>query len=156
MVREAAGAPYVPGLLALREGPALERAVRALGQRPDVLLVNATGRDHPRGAGLAVQLGAVLGLPTIGVTDRPLLAAGHEPGPERGARAALRVGAGTVAWRLRTRSGARALVVHPGWRTDGDTAAAVVLAACRGSRTPEPLRLARRLAREARVAEAGR
>jgi deoxyinosine 3'endonuclease (endonuclease V) len=27
--------------------------VLALGLRPDVLLVNATGRDHPRGAGLA-------------------------------------------------------------------------------------------------------
>jgi hypothetical protein len=40
-----AGAPDQPGLLALREGPLLEATVRTLGQPPDVLLVDATGRD---------------------------------------------------------------------------------------------------------------
>src|SRR5207245_2744826 len=55
-----AGAPYQPGLLALREGSLLEAAVRDLDVVPDVLLVNATGLDHPRGAGLALHLGAVL------------------------------------------------------------------------------------------------
>jgi len=54
-----AGAPYEPGLLALREGALLEAAVRALAQPPDALLVDATGRDHPRRAGLALHLGAV-------------------------------------------------------------------------------------------------
>ena len=70
----AAGGPYLPTLLALREGPLLERAVRALPIVPEVLLVNASGRDHPRCAGLALHLGAVLGLPTVGVTTRPLVA----------------------------------------------------------------------------------
>lgn len=44
-------APYVPALLALREGPLLDGAVRALPVPPDVLIVNATGWDHPRRAG---------------------------------------------------------------------------------------------------------
>jgi deoxyribonuclease V len=43
-------------------------------------------------------------------------------------------------------------VVHPGWRTDLDTATAVVRAATRRARTPEPLRRARQLARYARAA----
>jgi deoxyribonuclease V len=43
------------------------------------------------------------------------------------------------------------VVVHPGWRTDLDTAVAVVLAATRRARAPEPLRRARRAAREARA-----
>src|SRR5256885_1855306 len=47
-VRGHAGAAYAPGLLAPREGPLLEAAVRALARAPDVLLVDATGRDHPR------------------------------------------------------------------------------------------------------------
>ena len=54
-----AGDRYEPGLLALREGPLLEEAINALPQTPDVLLVNATGRDHPQRAGLALHLGAV-------------------------------------------------------------------------------------------------
>jgi deoxyribonuclease V len=41
----AAGAGYEAGLLALREGPLLEAAVRALARQPDVLLVDATS-DH--------------------------------------------------------------------------------------------------------------
>lgn len=73
-VQGQAGYPYEPGLLALREGPLLEAAVRALPVMPDVLLVNATGRDHPLRAGLALHLGAVLELPTVGVTHRPVLA----------------------------------------------------------------------------------
>ena len=71
-----AGGPYLPALLALREGPLLEQAVRALPIAPEVLVVNATGRDHPRRAGLALHLGAVLGVPTVGVTTRPLVAEG--------------------------------------------------------------------------------
>jgi deoxyribonuclease V len=151
------GAPYEPGLLALREGPLLEAAVRALAEPPELLIAHATGRDHPRGAGLALQLGPVLDLPSIGVTDRPLRATGAEPGPERGETSRLLLHGVEAARMLRTRAGARPLVVHPGWRTDLDTAISVALASTRHVRTPEPLRRARRLARQARAgAEAGR
>jgi deoxyribonuclease V len=154
VVRSAAGAPYVPGLLALREGPPLEAAVNALPRAPDAVLVDATGRDHPRRAGLALSLGAALGLPTVGVTHRPLLAAGVWPENRRGAVAPLRIGDETVGCWLRVRSGVRPLAVHPAWRTDLDTAVALVLGATRRARTPEPLRRARRAARRARAADA--
>jgi deoxyribonuclease V len=144
-----AGARYEPGLLALREGPLLRAAVRTLGQLPDVLLVDATGRDHPRRAGLALHLGAVLDLPTIGVTHRPLAADGGWPADERGARSPLLLNDELVGYWLRTRAGTRPLAVHAAWRTDPDTAAGVVLSTSR-VRTPEPLRRARRAAREAR------
>jgi deoxyribonuclease V len=147
-----AGATYSPGLLALREGPLLEAAVRALPEAPDVLIVDATGRDHPRRAGLALQLGAVLDLPTLGLTHRPLLASGDWPGgPQRGASAPLLLDGEVVGAWLRTRAGARPLAVHAGWRTSVEVAVAVVLHAGGRSRTPEPLRQARRLAREARA-----
>lgn len=150
VVSGATRAPYVPGLLALRMGEAMEEAVRGLAVTPDVLLLDATARDHPRGAGLALHLGAVLGLPSVGVTHRPLLAAGAWPGDERGATAPLRLGGTTVACWLRTRTGARPLVVHPGWRVDLDTAVGLVLDSSLGRRTPEPLRQARHRARLAR------
>jgi deoxyribonuclease V len=146
-----AGAPYEPGLLALREGAVLEAAVRALPAPPDVLLVDGTGRDHPRRAGLAVHLGAVLELPTIGVTHRPLLAEGEWPKDERGARSPLVLDGELVGYWLRTRAGRRPLAVHAAWCTDADTAAETVLAVAR-VRTPEPLRRARRAARGARAA----
>lgn len=136
-------APYAPGLLARREGRVLERAVRTLQRTPDVLMVNATGRDHPRRAGLALHLGAACDVPSLGVTDRPLLA--RTEGDE------LRLDDEVVAYLVRPRSDARPVVVHAGWRIDAATARAVVLGLPGDSRTPTPLREARRLARTRRA-----
>jgi deoxyribonuclease V len=147
----AATAPYLPGLLALRVGSLLDAVVRELPVPPDVLLVDATGYDHPRRAGLARHLGAVLGVPTVGVTHRPLLAGGAWPADERGAATPLRLDGAIVGYWVRTRAGRRPLAVHAGWRTDPATAVDIVLATTR-QRTPTPLREARRLARTARAA----
>lgn len=142
---------YEPGMLALREGPLLEAAVRGLARLPDVLLVDATGRDHPRRAGLALQLGAVLGIPSVGLTDRPLLARGADPEDERGAASPLLVEDERVGYLLRTRPGTRPICVHAGWRTMPETALEVVLSVTGAMRTPEPLRAARSAARAARA-----
>lgn len=150
-----AGAPYQPGLLALREGALLEAAVAALSIRPDVLLVNATGRDHPRRTGFALHLGAVLDLPTVGVTHRPLLATGEWPPDARGASATVRIDGEEVGAWLRTAAGRRPVCVTPGWRVDVATAVDVVRHSWCPRRTPEPLRQARRLARTLRVTVAG-
>jgi deoxyinosine 3'endonuclease (endonuclease V) len=57
----------------------MEATVRALSTPGDVLLLDATAHDHPREAGLALHVGVELGLPTVGITDRPLLAQGSGP-----------------------------------------------------------------------------
>jgi deoxyribonuclease V len=145
-----ARAPYIPGLLALRLGPLMEKAVRALGRVPDVLLLDATARDHPRRAGLALHLGAELAIPTIGVTHRPLIASGEWPDDDRGAVSPLRLGEEWVGCWLRTQPGVRPLAVHPGWQIDLRTAVDVIMTMTRQRRTPEPLRRARQLARRAR------
>lgn len=150
VVRGVATAPYAPGLLALRMGPLMEEVVRGLATPPDVLLLDASGRDHPRQAGLALHLGAVLDLPTVGVTHRPLVGEGEWPGDSRGATSPLRIGDKVVAAWMRTRAGTRPLVVHPGWRVGLTTAVGLVESVTRGQRTPEPLRAARHLARTAR------
>lgn len=151
-----AGGPYVAGLLALREGALLEAAILALGIPSDVLLVNGTGRDHPRRAGIALHLGAAVDMPSVGVTDRPLLAAPVEPGVERGAAAPIALDGDVVGFAVRTRRGARPVFAHSGWRTDAETARDIVLRGAGTARTPEPVRLARRRVRERRARDEGR
>jgi deoxyribonuclease V len=153
IVRGPADARYEPGLLALREGPLLEAALRSLPAAPDLLVVNATGRDHPRRAGLALHLGARLDLPSIGVTSRPLLATGALPEDRRGATSPLRIGDAVVAAWVRTRPGIRPLVAHAAWRTDPEQAIELVLRLTPRWRTPLPLRIARQAARLARASE---
>jgi deoxyribonuclease V len=154
VVADRVSAPYHAGLLALREGPILERVVSALIKLPDLLLVDGTGLDHPRRAGLAIHLGAVFALPTVGVTHRPLVAVGGPPPSlrRRGASTPLQLDDHVVGRWTCTKSGVRPVLAHAAWRTDADTAAAVVLAAStRAARTPVPLQEARRVAREARA-----
>jgi deoxyribonuclease V len=142
---------YLPGLLARREGAILAAAVAALDVRPELLLVDASGLDHPRGAGLAIHLGAVADLPTVGVTRQPLVAVGDQPDLRRGSVSPLVVDGRCVAFWVCTRTGARPIVAHAGWRTSPETASRVVLdASTQAARTPVPLQEARRVAREAR------
>jgi deoxyribonuclease V len=148
----AAGAPYEPGLLALRQGALLESAVRALPGLPEVLLVDATGRDHPRRCGLALHLGAALGVPTVGVTHRPLDGVGAWPPDEAGRSSPLMLDGSVVGFWVRSRKGTRPLVAHSAWRTSADVAREILLRAVLYDRTPEPLRRARQVARLARQA----
>ncbi len=64
--------PYIPGLLAFREGPAVVRAIRALRAKSCVCLVDAHGLAHPRKFGLACFVGLALDRPTIGVAKNLL------------------------------------------------------------------------------------
>jgi deoxyribonuclease V len=96
------------------------------------------------------MLGAALGLPSVGVTRRPLVAGGPRPDDRVGARAPLTRDGEEVARWVRTRAGVHPIVAHAGWRTAPEVAAEVVLAATRGTRFPEPLRLAVRRARALR------
>ena len=66
-VKEKTRFPYIPGLLAFREAPLVLRAIRALGARSYVCLVDAHGLAHPRRFGLACFVGIALDRPTIGV-----------------------------------------------------------------------------------------
>ena len=86
------------------------------------------------------------------MTTRPLVATGDAPRLVRGATSPVRLEGRLVGYWVCTRTGARPLLAHAAWRTDAQTAAAVVLAAStEGARTPVPLQEARRVAREARA-----
>jgi deoxyribonuclease V len=153
VVADRVPAAYTPGLLAAREGPILAAAVGALGRRPDVLLVDATGFDHPRRAGLATHLGAALDVATVGVTHRSLVGGGAFPPLRRGETSPVTLGGEEVGRWVCTRTGARPVLAHAAWRTTPQTAVDVVLlSSTEAARTPIPLLEARRVAREARAA----
>jgi deoxyribonuclease V len=67
IVKEHTRFPYIPGLLAFREAPAVLRAIRALRANSYICMVDAHGLAHPRRFGLACFIGLALDRPTVGV-----------------------------------------------------------------------------------------
>ncbi|MBM3307583.1 MAG: deoxyribonuclease V [Candidatus Eisenbacteria bacterium] len=134
--------PYVPGLLTFREGPVVLEAYERLSSEPDLLMFDGQGIAHPRGLGLASHLGVLLDKPSIGCAKSRLVGEFKEPKQKRGSMRTLSYERRKVGVVLRTRDNTRPLFVSPGHRVTVETAAARVLAATRGFRTPEPTRLA--------------
>ncbi len=134
--------PYVPGLFAFRELPALLDVLARLQAAPDVVLFDGHGIAHPRRIGLASHAGLWLRLPTIGCAKCVLTGKFRMPADERGAVTPLAIGGEAVGAAVRTRPGTMPVFVSPGHLIDVDSAVRVVLAATGRYRTPEPLRAA--------------
>ncbi len=145
--------PYVPGLLAFREAPALADAVAGLHTRPDLLLVDGHGYAHPRRCGLASHLGLVLDLPTIGCAKSVLIGEHGRLGRARGAVAPLRDGREVIGAAVRTRDGVRPVYASIGHRVSLRSAVRFVLACGDGFRVPRPTRLADHLVGELKRAD---
>ncbi|MDO0924796.1 endonuclease V [Streptomyces sp. TG1A-8] len=150
--------PYVPGLLAFREVPAVRAALDALPCPPGLVVCDGYGLAHPRRFGLASHLGVLTGLPTIGVAKNPFTFGYDEPAPARGSAAPLLAGAEEVGRALRTRDAVKPVFVSVGHRVSLGNAVAHTLALTPAHRLPETTRradaLCRRALREA-VAAAG-
>ncbi|MFI9105624.1 endonuclease V [Streptomyces fildesensis] len=143
--------PYIPGLFAFRELPALVEALRKLSTVPDLLVCDGHGLAHTRRFGLACHLGVITGIPTAGVAKTPFTGS-YDPaalGPERGASVPLDDGGETVGRVLRTQRGVKPVYVSTGHRIDLDTACRHVLALAPEYRLPQTTRLADRLCRDA-------
>jgi deoxyribonuclease V len=148
--------PYVPGLLAFREAPAVLKALEGLASWPDLFIFDAQGFAHPRRLGLAAHLGVILDCPSVGCAKSRLIGRAAEPGGAAGDWAPLVDGDDTVGAVLRTAAGKRPVYVSIGHRVDLQTAIALVCACTRGHRLPETTRYAHRLAGGGTIAVAPR
>lgn len=138
--------PYVPGLLAFREGPAVLAALEKLQSRPDLFLFDAQGLAHPRRLGLASHLGVILDQPSIGCAKSRLVGSHAEPGNAVGDWVYLYDGKDIIGAVVRTLPGSPPLYVSIGHRIDLPTAIHFVLRCTKGNRLPETTRYAHRVA----------
>jgi deoxyribonuclease V len=139
--------PYIPGLLAFREGPAVLAAWAKLQIKPDLLMFDGQGIAHPRGIGIASHMGLWLERPTIGVAKSRLYGRHAEVGAARGDQADLLDKQGNIIGTvLRTRERTNPLYISPGHLMDVKTATEFVLACLTSYRLPEPTRWAHKVA----------
>ena len=159
--------PYIPGLLAFREGGPILGAFAELDCDPDLAVFDGSGRIHFRQAGLATHIGVTLDVPSVGVAKGLLCGTPDDEldGRAEGWRTPIQADAdvsnadsGTVIGHaLQSRQyDARPIVnpiyVSPGHRVSVETATDLVERLCDGYKLPEPTRRADAYADEAKGA----
>jgi deoxyribonuclease V len=137
--------PYVPGLLSFREIPALIPALERLQALPDVLVLDAHGRAHPRRFGLACHLGVLLDRPAIGIAKSLFVGTFADLGEDKGSTAPLVHRGETVGMAVRTRARVLPVFASVGHRCTLADAVALTLATTGRFKIPEPTRLAHAL-----------
>ena len=148
VVRGTPAFPYIPGLFAFREVPALLDALDRLSVRPDVLICDGHGLAHPRRFGLAAHLGVLTGLPAFGVGKTRLVGDWEPVGEQRGERSPLVDAGETVGAVLRTQTGVKPVFVSVGHRIGLDRACELTLGLAPRYRLPETTRVADRACRD--------
>ncbi|MDP6559067.1 MAG: deoxyribonuclease V [Candidatus Binatia bacterium] len=142
--------PYVPGFLSFREAPVVLEAFARLRRRPDAVIFDGQGIAHPRGLGLASHVALFLDLPSVGCAKSKLVGEYCPMGMKRKSFSWLEFQGKRVGVVLRTRMNVKPVFVSPGHRVDNCSAMELILAACRGYRLPEPVRMAHRLVNRVR------
>lgn len=137
--------PYVPGLLAFREGPVFLKAWQQLKVPPDVVMFDGQGIAHPRKLGIASHMGLFIDLPTVGVAKSHLYGSFIEPPNVQGSYTFLYDKNEVIGAVVRTKVGNKPLFVSPGHKCDVLSALKLTLRCCVGHRLPEPTRLAHEL-----------
>jgi len=143
--------PYVPGLLSFREIPAVLEAFGQLSEQPDLVFVDGHGQAHPRRMGIATHLGMWLGLPTIGIAKSKLCGEYTQPALEKGATAPLKDRDEVIGLVLRSRRGVKPIFVSVGYGLPLRECLQWAMATTSGYKLPEPIRLADRLSKRAKL-----
>ena len=129
--------PYIPSYLSFRETEPAIGAAREVSDF-DILLVNGHGVAHPRGCGLASQIGLILDVATIGVATGMLTKEAGSAGPSP----YLVLDGRTVSAKLGTKG--KPVYVSVGHRVRLDTAVMIARKLTSGVGLPEPLKAAHR------------
>lgn len=135
--------PYIPGLLAFREGPAIMKTYNKLREKPDLLILDGQGIAHPRGFGIACYIGVLLNIATMGIGKKKLYGSYNEPEDTLGSYELLFSKSGEqIGNVLKTKTNTKPVFVSPGHKIDFSTSLDIALNCIRGYRVPEPTRLA--------------
>ena len=149
-IRRSAPFPYIPGYLTFREAPVLVdllEEVRQHGPLDPLILVDGSGRLHPRRAGIAVAVGLLADCATIGVSKHQLC--GRRTLEFVEGCPVIEHDGEAVGAVLDGGSKRRTLYVSPGHRIDLASAVRCTKAVWRSERLPLPTFHADRLSRAA-------
>ncbi len=144
--------PYVPGLLAFREAPALIEVWNKLPVKPDLVILDGMGTAHPRRMGIAVHFGILTGISAMGCGKSLLVGKHDAPGEEAGSTVPLIHQGEIIGTVLRTKRKTNPVYISPGHHITMEQSVSIIKQCVAGYRIPEPTRQAHLWVNEVRVA----
>ncbi|WP_460679270.1 deoxyribonuclease V [Mucilaginibacter koreensis] len=143
--------PYISGLLAFREVPALLEAWNKLETKPDVLVLDGQGIAHRRRMGIASHFGVITNTPTIGSAKSRLFGKYEEPGNEAGQESPMYDRQEIIGTALRSKRNCNPIYISPGHLITMEQSLDVIKHCLKGYRIPEPTRQAHILVNKVRT-----
>jgi deoxyribonuclease V len=147
--------PYISGLLAFREVPALLEAWRKLTIKPDLLILDGQGIAHERRTGIATHFGLIANVPTIGSAKSRLTGRYEEPADKVFAQSPMYDKGEIIGMALRSKKKCKPIYISPGNLISMEQSVDVIKNCIRGYRIPEPTRQAHLLVNKIRIEDSG-
>ena len=145
--------PYISGLLAFREIPALLDVWNKLDVKPDLLVLDGQGIAHERRLGIATHFGLITDVPTIGSAKSRLSGKYEEPANEPFAQSPMYDRDEVIGIAMRTKKNCNPIFISPGHRISMAESVEVIKNCIHGYRIPEPTRQAHILVNKVRMAD---
>ncbi len=143
--------PYVSGLLAFREVPALLEVWEKIQLKPDLLVLDGQGIAHRRRMGIATHFGLIADIPTIGCAKSKLYGQVIEPLNIPLAQTEMFDKNEVIGIALRTKKNCKPILISPGNRINIEQSVEIIKQCIGKYRIPEPTRRAHILVNEARI-----
>jgi len=143
--------PYISGLLAFREVPALLEAWDKLEIKPDVLVLDGQGIAHERRLGIAAHFGLITGATTIGSAKSRLAGKYEEPANKVFAQSPMYDKGEIIGMALRSKKNCNPIYISPGNNISMEQSVELIKNCIRGYRIPEPTRQAHLLVNKIRI-----
>ncbi len=143
--------PYIPGLLAFREIPALLEAWEELQTKPDIMVLDGQGIAHTRRVGIATHFGLLTDVPSIGCAKSVLTGKFIYPGNKKFESSIMYDNGEEIGVALVTKINCKPVYISPGHKVDISTSVEIIKNCVRKYRIPEPTRLAHNLVNHART-----
>ncbi len=147
--------PYISGLLAFREVPALLEAWSKLETKPDLLVLDGQGIAHRRRTGIASHFGVITNTSTIGSAKSRLFGKYEEPANEVFAQSPMYDKQEVIGMALRSKKNCNPIYISPGHQITLEQSVDVIKNCLKGYRIPEPTRQAHLFVNQIRFDAAG-
>jgi deoxyribonuclease V len=143
--------PYISGLLAFREVPALLEAWDKLTVKPDLMALDGQGIAHERRTGIATHFGLITNTPALGSAKSRLTGRYDEPGNHPFDQSPMYDKGEVIGIALRSKKNCKPIYISPGHRISMEQSVEVIKNCIRGYRIPEPTRQAHLLVNKIRI-----